>query len=215
MAIKTFSINEALLFGWNVMKKNIGFFIGILVVVFIASAAPDVINNFIKGKAPVAISIIIAVIFWVLQLILGMGLIKIALKFCGNEKPDFAVLFSGIPLFFKYLAGVILYVLIVLGGLILLIVPGVIWSIKFQYFPYLIIDKNMGPIEALKKSASITHGAKWDLLGFNVVLAVVNVLGILCLLIGAFAAVPTVMIAYAFVYRKLLAQTEAVSTPAV
>ena len=139
-----------------------------------------------------------------------MGLIKIALRFCDKEKGEFAELFSCFPLFFKYLFGSILCMLIVLGGMILLIIPGIIWSIKFQFFTYFIIDKGLGPIEALKRSSAITKGAKWDLFIFGLLLGLINLLGALCLLVGLFATIPTTIVAMAFVYRKLLAQTEIV-----
>jgi len=45
---------------------------------------------------------------------------------------------------------------------------------------------------------------------FDLLLTLINLLGALCLLIGLFATIPTTMVAIAFVYRKLLAQTEIV-----
>jgi uncharacterized membrane protein len=124
------------------------------------------------------------------------------------KKPKLQIFFLLIHLFFKYLIGDILYGLIIIGGLILLIIPGIIWAIQFQFFGYLIIDKGLGPIEALKKSSKITKGAKWDLFLLGILLVLINILGALALLVGLFATIPTTMIANAFVYRKLLSQTE-------
>ena len=111
-------------------------------------------------------------------------------------------------MFFKYLIGSILYGLIVFAGTILLIIPGIIWGIQFCFYDYFIIDKGLGPIEALKRSSAITRGVKWDLFVFSLILLGINLLGALCLLIGLFATIPTTMVAIAFVYRKLLAQAE-------
>ena len=97
--------------------------------------------------------------------------------------------------------------------MILLIFPAFIWGIKFCLYPYFIVEKGMGPIEALQASSRATMGAKWDLLGFWSVIGVINVLGFFCLLIGLFATVPTTMVAMALVYRKLLSQTETVQAP--
>jgi len=141
------------------------------------------------------------------------GVNQIALRFCDGEKGEFADLFSCFPLFFKYLFGSILYRLIVLGGIILLIIPGIIWAIKFQFFSYFIVDKGLGPIESLKRSSAITRGAKWDLFLFGLLLGLINLLGAICLFIGLFATVPTAMVAMAFVYRKLLAQIEIAQAP--
>ena len=100
--------------------------------------------------------------------------------------------------------------LIVVAGVILLVFPAVIWGIKFSLWPYFIVDRQTGPVEALRASSKATSGVKWDLLGFYFVVSVVQVLGILCLVIGLFAAWPTAMVATALVYRRLLSQTEGV-----
>ncbi|MEK9148723.1 MAG: DUF975 family protein [Candidatus Desantisbacteria bacterium] len=207
MTIQRFSKGEAIRFGWETMKTNLGFFIGLLIVTGLIIAVPSFISGLIKENA-LALSIIIDIALQVLQIVIGMGFIRIALKFCDNEKGKFSDIFSCFPLFFKYLFGYILYGLIILGGMILLIIPGIIWGIKFQFLGYFIVDKGLGPIEALKRSSAITKGAKWNLFLFGLLLTLINLLGLLCLFIGLFAAVPTTMVAQAFVYRKLLAQTE-------
>jgi len=212
MATQKFSKSEAIRFGWNMMKSNLGFFIGLLVVVGLIYFIPDFIAELLKEDAPI-LSIIISIASWVLDMVIQMGLIRISLRFCDNEKGEFADLFSCFPLFFKYLLGLILYGLIILGGMILLIIPGIIWAIKFQFFSYFIVDKGLGPIEALKRSSAITRGAKWDLFLFGLLLGLINLLGAICLLIGLFATVPTAMVAMAFVYRKLLAQIEIAQAP--
>ncbi|OGZ35498.1 MAG: hypothetical protein A3A94_02665 [Candidatus Portnoybacteria bacterium RIFCSPLOWO2_01_FULL_43_11] len=213
MSAQNFSKKEAIKFGWQTMKSNLGFFIGLLLLVFVINIGPGLLTALVLGKIPL-LSFVFAVISWVLQIIIGIGLIKIALKFCGNEKGEFSDLFSSYPLFFKYLFGSILYGLIVFGGLILLIIPGIIWSIKYQFYLYFIVDKGLGPIESLKKSGEITKGVKWNLFLFGLLLAGINILGVLALLIGMFAAIPTTMVATAFVYRKLLTQIESSQPPA-
>jgi len=128
------------------------------------------------------------------------------LRFCDNEKGRFADLFSQYPLFPQYIVGSILYGLIVFAGTILLIIPGIIWGIQFCFYDYFIVDKGLGPIEALKRSSAITKGVKWDLFAFFLILSGINLLGALCLLIGLFVTIPTTMVALAFVYRKLMDQ---------
>jgi len=212
METKGIYVGEVVKFGWRTMKENLGFFIGLLLVYLIVIYAPWVIAHYVVEG--IFLRVIFYLIFIVLSIVVSMGLIKIALKFCDNEKGSFGDLFSCFPLFFKYLFGTILYSLILIGGTILLIFPGVIWGIKFSLFQYFIVDKGLGPVEALKASARTTMGAKWDLLGFWFVACVIIYIGILCLLIGIFATAPTVMVATALVYRKLLSQTEAAQPPA-
>jgi uncharacterized protein DUF975 len=212
MATKKFSRGEAIEFGWNTMKSNLGFFIGLLIIVGLIYAVLQTINELTRRNAPV-LFIIFSIASLFIQGVIQMGLIRIALRFSDNEKGEFADLFCCFSLFFKYLLGSILYILIVLVGMVLLIIPGIIWAIEFQFFSYFIVDKNLGPIEALKRSSAITDGAKWNLFLFWLLLAGINFLGALAFLIGLFATIPTTMVALAFIYRKLLPQTDVAQTP--
>jgi uncharacterized membrane protein len=201
---ETFSIEESIRFGWSTMRANLGFFVFFLIVVGLIYVIPGILAELGREDLPV-LSVILGIVSGVLQIIVGMGLIRIALRFCDNEQGSLSDLFSCAPLFIKYLLGSILYGLIVLGGLILLVVPGVIWAIKYMFFSYFIVDRELGPVEALKRSAQITQGAKGDLFLLGLALAGINLLGALALLIGLFATVPTAMVATAFAYRKLAA----------
>ena len=207
MATKKFSKGEAIRFGWNTMKRNLGFFIGLLIIVGLITVIPGLLQLLMEKEAP-DLSLILSIVSVVLGIIIEMGMIKIALEFTDNSKAKLGDLFSCVPLIPKYLIASILYGLIVLGGMILLIIPAIIWGIKFHFFSYFIVDKGEGPIEALKRSSSITMGAKWDLFLFALLIIGINILGLLALVIGLFATIPTSMVAIAFVYRKLLAQAE-------
>ena len=207
---KKFSKKEAISFGWNTMRKNLKFFVILAIICFLVIFVLGRIADFLKDDYSI-LSFIVSIISWILNMIVSLGLIKIALSFLDNGKGKLSDLFSQFPLFFKYLFGYILYGLIVLVGFILLIIPGIIWAIKYQYFVYFIVDKNVGPIEALKRSSAITRGAKWDLFLFGLLLGLINLLGALCLIIGLFATFPTTMVAGAFVYRKLLSHIENIS----
>ena len=209
---KNFSMSEAVDFGWNTMKSNIGFFICLLIVAGLIYTIPDAIVEILVEDA-LFLAIIIWIASFVLSMIIGMGLIKISLRFCDGEKGEFSDLFSCYPLFINYLVSSILYGLIVMVGLILLIIPGIIWAIQFCFYEYLIVDRGFGPVDALKKSSEITKGVKWDLFAFGILLGIINLLGFICLVVGLFVTIPTTMVAMVFVYRKLLAQTELIEIP--
>ena len=216
MATDRFSKSEAIKFGWNTIKANFGFFVGITIIALAVEFSDflvwDPLHIIHKADTPSLFNplyyIWLFVILPVIHSVVNPGLIKISLKFCDNQKAKFSEFFSALHLFFKYLAGTFLYQLIVLGGTLLLIVPGIIWAIKFQYYGYFIVDKELGPIKALEASSELTEGVKWDLFLFGLLLFCIDLLGLLCLVVGLFAAVPTIMIAHAFVYRKLESQLE-------
>lgn len=219
---QNFSKAEALRFGWDKMKANFWLFTGVLLFMVLISGLTalyetlgDKIISNVLGSNIVMIIFHIStnLISWVLSMIMGMGLMKIILKVYDNEKAVFFDLFSCIHLFFKYLFGSVLYILIIIGGLCLLIVPGIIWGMRFFFCYYFIIDKEMGPIQSLRKSSAITKGSKWNLFLFLLLIAAINLLGVLCLFVGLLATVPMTSIAVVYVYRKLLSQAEAGQMP--
>ena len=211
METKSVAIAEAVVFGWEAMKKNFGFFIG-PVLVFLVVAGMQFISRLAEDDHLGLL--FLELIGFLLSMVVSMGLIRISLKFCDNEKASFGDLFSCFPLFFRYFISTVLYCIIVCVGLILLIFPGVIWAIKFAFYDYFIVDKGLGSFEALEASSRITMGVKGQLLGFFLIIVLISALGLLCLLVGLFVALPTIFVAQALIYRKLLAQTEA-ATPSV
>ncbi|RLG27559.1 hypothetical protein DRO03_11905 [Methanosarcinales archaeon] len=96
---KKFIISDAVQFGWDITKNNIGFFIGVVIVAGLTQYVPDIVAAIIEADAPTLL-LIIRIAFYVLSAILSMGLIKICLRFCDGGKGEFSDLFSCYPLFF-------------------------------------------------------------------------------------------------------------------
>lgn len=134
-----------------------------------------------------------------------VGMSTTAFYLDAHDNPD-GVTLSSLWLrqsFLSYLAAYVLVVLGVVIGLILLIVPGVVFGLTFVFATFLVIDRGLGPLEAMKESRRMTRGYKWDLLGLLYVLFVIVVLGIVALLIGIFISLPVVSLAFVHAYRVL------------
>lgn len=215
---KHFSIGEALKFGWATFKSNVWFFLLMFVILFAVNLISIPINLLAESASPgptaSASVAVVNIAIVIIQTIIGLGFVNISIKFANGDKPRLADLFNVYPLFFKYLLGGILAGLIILVGLILFIIPGIIWSLKFAFFTYFIVDQKMGPIKALKASANLTYGVKWKLLGFIIISALLNFLGILLLFVGLIVTSSVLMVAQAFIYRQLLSQIQPVPVPA-
>ena len=74
-----------------------------------------------------------------------------------------------------------------------------------HFYIYFIVEKEVGPIEAIKKSWNLTKGSFWNLFLFGLLSGGIQILGIVALLIGLVFTTPTVWIARAVVYEKLKA----------
>lgn len=208
---KTFVKAEAIKFGWETAKKNWKFFIPLLLLVLAIEIILNWLGKQIAGNNQV-ISIVFSLVSWIVSAVLALGQIKIALKFVDNQPAKIDDLFSLYKLAFKFFLANLLYSIIVGTGFVLLIIPGIILSIKFSYYAYFIADRGLGPLEALKKSWELTAGIKWNLFLFSLLLGLINLAGVLALMIGLFWTVPLTMVAQAFVFRKLAGKVA--STPA-
>lgn len=205
-----FTIEEALRFGWETMKNNLVFFVLALLIAWVAEGIPSGLQSIFYSYSYCSAALIIpGTVFAIISLVIGvfvyMAFTRIGLRFTGGETAEYSDLYLSYPLFWKFLGGYILYGLIVLGGLILLIVPGIYWGIKYHFFAYFIIDEGVGPTEALKKSGEITYGVKWELLLLALAFLGINLLGLLACFVGLFVSVPITIVATAYVYRRLLA----------
>jgi uncharacterized membrane protein len=200
--MKSFSIEEALKFGWTTTKANLAFLFKAFLIVVVVHLLLGVLDNSAKDTA--TIHALVTALSWVVGIILDIGMIKIALKFINKQTPVLADLYNHYPLFANYALGLILSWLIIMGGLILLIVPGIIFAVRLQFVSLLILDKGLGPIEALKKSWQLTKGVSWNLFLFDLLIGLINILGALALGIGLLWTIPTTSIASAFVYKKLV-----------
>lgn len=205
---KVFSIPDAIGFGWTKVKEQLGFFIGFTLLIF----AFQLISGFIqtaleKDDGSFLLFLVYIVISTIIGIVIGMWQVRIVLDVVDGKKGTFGSLQNVLPLLGKALVTQILYTVIIIIGLFLLIVPGIIWIIKYQFAIYYVIDKNMSPFEALEASGKLTSGEKWHLLLFNLVIGLVVFAGVLALGVGLLIAIPIVMVAPGYVYRQLQKRT--------
>lgn len=212
-----FSIKESVGYGWDKLKQHFwklvaatACMVGIGMVTSVFSGAME--RNHAAGFGIMLFIGMIAVI--ILSLMIKIGYTKFALAMHDGEVMPVKGIFDAYGVFWKYIGVSILQGLIILGGMILLIVPGIVWAIKYSFAPLIVIDTKAGIKASLKESGNITNGAKWKLLGFYIVLGLINMVGYILLGLGLLASIPLSTLAYIHVYRKLSQKNAAVSAPA-
>jgi uncharacterized membrane protein len=137
------------------------------------------------------------------EMLCGMASISFALKAHDDIEHVTLMDFWCPRPFWKYVGSSVLFVLICLVGLVLIIVPGIIWGIMFGFAGYFVIDKGMWPIESLKASKRIVYGYKWELFLLGVISVLLAILGIICLVVGILVAYPVLTLAFTHAYRVL------------
>ena len=149
-------------------------------------------------------SVLISAVVIMLFLVgLDLGFKKIALNIHDRHESSVKDLFTSFSLTPKALVGWVLYALMVWIGWIFFVLPGFIALLRFAFFPYFIVDKNAGPIDALKMSWSVTKDHVWDMFAFWVAIKIIIYLGFISWM-GVILTWPLSTLAYAYFYRKLV-----------
>lgn len=138
-----------------------------------------------------------------ISVIMAAGLSRASLNICSGKEATVGQLFGEFSKLPSIIGGSILFYLMLFAGLILLIVPGIWVALRFGFFLTAIVDRNLGPIEALKYSYKITDNNSFNLLGLWLMLMLVGLAGVIALLVGLVVAIPVVTLAIVLAYRFL------------
>lgn len=198
--MKTISVRESVSFGWETFKKRPLFFMGAVLVIAVISG---ILSSITDGKSAGAMAFLLGLAVVIVNVFIEMGLVSFALK---AERDTASLTLKDLwhpTSFLYYAAAKILTGIIVIIGLVLLIVPGVIAALSLVFATYLIIDRNMKPIDAMKESVRMTKGHRWELFVLALALLGLNILGALAVMVGLLVSVPVSLFTLAHVYRTL------------
>lgn len=96
---------------------------------------------------------------------------------------------------------------IIIGiGLVLLIVPGIIFAVRLAFVPYLTTDKNMDAVSAIKESWEMTRHHSWTIFVMGLLSIPVFIAGIIVLGVGVVVSVMWIGVAFALVYHRVAGQ---------
>jgi uncharacterized membrane protein len=129
------------------------------------------------------------------------------IKMGEPEKEVFKIGFKKIG---KYLLATLVLGIIIFFGLILLVIPAIIFGIWYSFTLLLVLDKDMGIGEALKKSKEMVNGKFWKILGRSAVFGsfsiVISIVVSIVPFVGEFAVSflsPLFMLPFYLLYRDL------------
>ena len=92
---------------------------------------------------------------------------------------------------------------LILVGLIFFVIPGIYLAVRWMFAEFLVIDRGLRPLEALRASSSLTEGHRWKLFVFAVVIILISFLGLMLFVIGVIPASLIVTFATIHIYRQL------------
>ncbi len=205
-------IGECIRFGWTTFKTRPWYFIGVFLLLLIVQS---VFRFPTLGKqhdvSAVPIYFLLFVVSFIVSVVVDMVLRSFSLQV--HDRPESASIASAWTpeVVLRYFGATILVALSVVVGLFLLIIPGIIFALALMFTLYIVIEKKVGPIEAMKESMRITKGHRMQLLGLALALIILNIVGVILVLVGLLVTIPVTMFALAHAYRIISGTI--VSTP--
>ncbi|MFI4913022.1 MAG: hypothetical protein ACIAQZ_15290 [Sedimentisphaeraceae bacterium JB056] len=206
---------DIIAYSWKRVIDNIGLFMGISLIYILGLIFFAVTQYFAQnvmpaayGRGPAALTnLILSIVSNIWSIVISVGFIRIIFLLIDGYRSPISLLFSAGGCFWRYIAVTFLYGMITMVGFFLLVIPGMIWMVKFHLCIFFVVDKGLGPIDALKASSRATAYMKWHWFGLMGFAGLIMIAGVMCLGIGAFVSYPMGFMMMALGYRQLAAQT--------
>jgi hypothetical protein len=197
------ALGPAWRFAWRALIQHFGLFAASLLMFLGAWAALEVIV--IAGqRLGFGLWLAVHIAFLIVFGGLSAGFTRICLELCDGGVPGFSALFAHLLLGPKFVAGQLIYLLLVAAGLALLVVPGLYLAGRFAWFGFRLMDGETALLASFGQSAALSRGASAPLAGLAALLLVFNVVGACLLGIGLVATVPVSVFMLSAIYRQLL-----------
>lgn len=198
-----FAIADSIHAAWDLFKEKWYVIYGLYLFPVLIAVVYSVLLDSLREEFSV-MALFLMFVYMVVQTVVSMGLVKGYLNLVRGKQITVETFKEMLPLVINYVLGTLLVGVIILAGFIFLILPGIYFSLKYYFVPFLLIDKKMGPMEALKASAKMTDGIKWELVGLFAATIALAYLGLFALLFGIFITAPVAGFSYVYFYEKAL-----------
>jgi hypothetical protein len=161
------------------VRRNIWPLVGVYVIVFVLSVVVStVLDPQSSGRStdsPSGFTFLAFLVNLVVSAVAGVAVTDLLLSGAKGEKLTFGQSFRKVqPLWLKMVAQYVLLYVILLVSFLALIIPFFIVLPRVMLAPYFLVDKQMGPIEALKASWAQTKGnvgKVWGIIGASIAMA--------------------------------------------
>jgi hypothetical protein len=162
------------------------------------------------GEPTPADLVIIQVVIRLLALLvntwLELGMAVYMLKIARGQPASLGDLFTAARFWPAAIAMRLLAALAILSGLLLFIIPGIILGLMFSQALFLIVDRGMGPIEAMSMSRTVTSGNKAQIFILNLAGFGVMLVGVLACCVGTWPAMSFIWLMSAMAYLTMTGQ---------
>ena len=193
-------------YGWQQLWK---YFLHLFLVSVIVSAANLPVQSIIPAQefntaGFTMLNALIAAYAMLVLPVVKYGGDWMYLRYMREERPNIADMFSGFKQGYLNIVLANLLVVAIVGiGILLFIVPGIIFACRLSFVPYLVMDKGLDPVAAIEKSWFMTRGHGWRIFGMYVLTIVMFFVGLLLLIVPGFLVLLWAGAAFASLYHAV------------
>ncbi|MEA3495873.1 MAG: hypothetical protein U9R42_07555 [Bacteroidota bacterium] len=85
-------------------------------------------------------------------------------------------------------------------GILLLIIPGIIFAVRLAFVPYLVTDKGMDAVSAIQKSWEMTRNFSGSIFLMGIMAFLIAIAGLIIFIVGIIPAAMWISVAFAVIY---------------
>jgi len=166
--------------GWALVKADLGGYIVISLLFALLSGVPLIQSPLIAG-------------FHIFTMKKLMG-----------RNAEFGDLFKGFNFFVPTLVASLLIGIFTFAGTLLCIIPGLVVAAMYKFTYLFIVDKRMDFWPAMQASHAVVKNDYFGFTMFLILAFLVNVLGVLCCIVGVLVTIPLTFAAITVAYKEIV-----------
>ena len=166
--------------GWDIVKADLGNYVLIALIFFVLNGVPLIQGALIAG-------------FHIFTMKRLMG-----------RKAEFGDLFKGFNFFVPTLVASLLIAIFTFAGTLLCIIPGLVVAAMYKFTYLFIIDKRMDFWPAMQASHAVVKNDYFGFTMFLILAFLVNLLGLICCVVGLLVTVPLTFAAITVAYKEIV-----------
>ena len=199
--------------GWRQLWK---YFLELFLIGLIGAVigVPSGMGGWLGGDAAAAVGILgfLGFVYGVLIVNpVDYGVSFAHLKAARGDKLEIKDMFEAFRNYWNAVLANLLVGIIVMIGFVLLIIPGIIFACKLAFTPYLVVDRKMDVIGAVKESWRMTNGHAWKVFLIGLLAIPITIAGLLCFGVGIIVSIMWIRLALASLYHSVSLSGEASS----
>ncbi len=210
-------IGEVVSESWQKVKGTKGSALGAIILMYITAFLLMGAGGVLTGMMGIdenniglliGTQLLIQLIYMVVIWVFSAGVVMIGVRRAADQPFSFSMLFDGFSKTGKIVTAMLLQTALISLGFILLIIPGIYLAVGYGLTLPLIMEKGLGPWEALEASRKAIHHCWFQIFGLYLLMTLIFMISCIPLGIGMIWTAPMALIMIGVVYRIIFGVDE-------